>query len=100
MNWAIKIISKTLMTKISHISWRGYYKGFYSRTIDLFREKYGVTEQDFYPPPELPIKKVEEKMLKIFKERKRAHALNKLQGITKLIQAKRIFKFNKKKVRF
>ena len=34
MNWAIKIISKTLMTKISHVSWRvttkgGYDKGFY-----------------------------------------------------------------------
>ena len=39
MNWEIKIISKTLMTKISHISWgvttkgvtkkRGYDKGFY-----------------------------------------------------------------------
>ena len=27
MNWAIKTISKTLMTKISHISWGGYYKG-------------------------------------------------------------------------
>ena len=29
MNLAIKIISKTLMTKISHISWGGYDKGFY-----------------------------------------------------------------------
>ena len=29
MNWLIKIISKTLMTKISHISWGGYDKGFY-----------------------------------------------------------------------
>ena len=29
MNWAIKIISKTLMTKISHVSWGGYDKGFY-----------------------------------------------------------------------
>ena len=28
MNWAIIIISKTLMTKISHISWGGYNKGF------------------------------------------------------------------------
>ena len=27
MNWAIKIILKTLMTKISHISWGGYDKG-------------------------------------------------------------------------
>ena len=27
MNWEIKIISKTLMTKISHISWGGYEKG-------------------------------------------------------------------------
>ena len=34
MNWAIKIISKTLMTKISHISWgvttKGFDKGIYS----------------------------------------------------------------------
>ena len=29
MNWAIKIFSKTLLTKISHISWGGYDKGFY-----------------------------------------------------------------------
>ena len=29
MGWAIKIISKTLMTKISHVSWGGYDKGFY-----------------------------------------------------------------------
>ena len=33
MNWAIKIILKTLMTKISRISWGlrqgGYDKGFY-----------------------------------------------------------------------
>ena len=29
MNWAIKIISKTLMTKIFPISWGGYDKGFY-----------------------------------------------------------------------
>ena len=29
MNWPIKIISKTLMTKISHIPWGGYDKGFY-----------------------------------------------------------------------
>ena len=27
MNWAIKIISKTLMTKISHILWVGYDNG-------------------------------------------------------------------------
>ena len=33
MNWAIKIISKTLMTKISHISWGGYDKGFYGTAI-------------------------------------------------------------------
>ena len=32
MNWAIKIILKTLMTKISHISWGGYAKGFYGNT--------------------------------------------------------------------
>ena len=32
MNWAIKIISKTLMTKISHISWWGYDKGFYGKS--------------------------------------------------------------------
>ena len=31
MNWEIKIISKTLMTKISHISWRGYDKGGYDK---------------------------------------------------------------------
>ena len=29
MNLAIKIILKTLMTKISHISWGDYDKGFY-----------------------------------------------------------------------
>ena len=29
MNWAIKIISKTLMNKISHISRGGYDNGFY-----------------------------------------------------------------------
>ena len=43
MNWAIKIILKTLMTKISHISWGvttkgvttkgGYDKGFYGNRI-------------------------------------------------------------------
>ena len=27
MNWAIKIISKSLITKILHISWEGYDKG-------------------------------------------------------------------------
>ena len=31
MNWAIKIFSKTLMTKISHISWEGYDKGGYDK---------------------------------------------------------------------
>ena len=31
MNWAIKIISKTLMTKNSYISWGGYDKGFYGK---------------------------------------------------------------------
>ena len=34
MNWAIKIISKTLMTKISHISWGGYDKGFYGSLMN------------------------------------------------------------------
>ena len=29
MNWAIEIISKALMAKISHVSWGGYDKGFY-----------------------------------------------------------------------
>ena len=29
MNWTIKIVPKTLMTKISHVSWGGYDKGFY-----------------------------------------------------------------------
>ena len=33
MNWEIKIISKTLMTKISHISWGGYDKGFYGTSF-------------------------------------------------------------------
>ena len=41
MNWTIKIISKTLMTKISHVSWRvptkgGYDKGFYGNYIYCF----------------------------------------------------------------
>ena len=41
MNWAIKIILKTLMTKISHISWGvmtkgGYDKGFYGTYFDWF----------------------------------------------------------------
>ena len=31
MNWAIKIFSKTLMTKISCISWGGYDKGGYDK---------------------------------------------------------------------
>ena len=31
MNWAIKIITKTLMTKISLISWGGYDKGGYDK---------------------------------------------------------------------
>ena len=36
MNWVIKIISKALMDKISHISWGvtakgGYGKGFYGK---------------------------------------------------------------------
>ena len=31
MNWAIKIISKTLMTKILHILWGGYDKGGYDK---------------------------------------------------------------------
>ena len=35
MNWAIKIISKALMTKISHISWGGYDKGFYGNAAKL-----------------------------------------------------------------
>ena len=29
MNWAINMISKSLMAKISHVSWGGYDKGFY-----------------------------------------------------------------------
>ena len=33
MNWAIKIISKTLMTKISYISWGDYDKGFYGNML-------------------------------------------------------------------
>ena len=31
MKWAIKIISKTLMIKISYISWGGYDKGGYDK---------------------------------------------------------------------
>ena len=31
MNWTIIIISKTLMTKISNISWRDYNKGGYDK---------------------------------------------------------------------
>ena len=33
MNWAIKIISKTLMIKILHISWGDYDKGGYNKGI-------------------------------------------------------------------
>ena len=33
MNWTIKIISKTLMTRISHISWGGYDKSFYGKHL-------------------------------------------------------------------
>ena len=41
MNWAIKIISKVLMTKISHISWGGYDKGFYgSLNFKIYGEKF------------------------------------------------------------
>ena len=36
MNWAIKIISKILMNKISHISWGGYDKGFYGIHVHMF----------------------------------------------------------------
>ena len=36
MNWAIKIISKILMTEIFPISWGGYDKGFYGNA-DLAR---------------------------------------------------------------
>ena len=39
MNWSIKIISKTLMTKISHISWGGYDKGFYGMQISIRVER-------------------------------------------------------------
>ena len=38
MNWTIKIISKTLMTKISHISWGGYDKGFYGNKINMIQD--------------------------------------------------------------
>ena len=37
MNWNIKIISKTLMIKISHISWGGYDKGFYGKAFSRQR---------------------------------------------------------------
>ena len=42
MNWAIKVISKTLMTKISHISWGSYDKGFYGNSDEdrRFMERY------------------------------------------------------------
>ena len=40
MNWAIKIIPKSLMTKISSISWGGYDKGFYGN-LDLVENKFG-----------------------------------------------------------
>ena len=33
MNWVIKIISKALMTKISHTSWGSYDKGFYGNIL-------------------------------------------------------------------
>ena len=33
MNWAIKIISKTLMTQNFPISWEGYDKGFYDSRV-------------------------------------------------------------------
>ena len=36
MNWAIKIISKTLMTKISHISWRVTTKGATTKAFTVF----------------------------------------------------------------
>ena len=39
MNWAIKIISKTLMTKISHISWGGYDKDFYGIRLENAHSK-------------------------------------------------------------
>ena len=35
MNWAIKIISKTLIIKVSHVSWGGYDKGFYGTIKNL-----------------------------------------------------------------
>ena len=41
MNWAIKIISKTLMTEIPHISWGGYDKGFYG-TSTLFDWNFNI----------------------------------------------------------
>ena len=35
MNWAIKIISKKLMAKISHIPRGGYDKGFFGNNINF-----------------------------------------------------------------
>ena len=35
MNWAIKIILKTLITKISHISWFGYDRSFYGIFLSI-----------------------------------------------------------------
>ena len=40
MNWAIKIISKTLITKISHVSWGGYDKGFYGIYVQKSFQKF------------------------------------------------------------
>ena len=42
MNLTIKIISKTLMTKISHISWGGYDKGFYGTLELISSQKLGI----------------------------------------------------------
>ena len=45
MNWAIKIISKTLMDKISHISWGVTTKAFtVSMSLNLDRFKVGVSK--------------------------------------------------------
>ena len=45
MNWAIKMISKSLMTKISHVLWGGYDKGFYGNLfVSIIKIKYITKE--------------------------------------------------------
>ena len=48
MNWKIKIVSKTLMTKISHISWGGYDKGGYDKGFYGIKIKNGYYFNQHY----------------------------------------------------